>query len=192
MNPNEPIHNHPIGSCSRFNNDAFIWIPKNASSTLKFIFGEKPYTTIYDFDVETHWVILRDPILRWKSGIVEYISRGGPSSLDIKERLEWVLDNIDQIEFDEHTAPQTSFLQYTGYTRYIDTSKEFWVHKLIVELDLPSPPVGDDPLKLNTTAEYKDKLEMKHYIINKVMSTAFENRLREYYSEDFKLIEQVS
>jgi hypothetical protein len=178
--------------CSRFNNDAFVWIPKNASSTLRFLFPDGN-ACFHDFDVETYWVILRDPILRWKSGVIEYISFCSSSKVnptDVKGRLEWVLDNIDQIEFDEHTASQTSFLKYTGNTRYIDMKKNFWVHKLINELGLPHKPEFGGQLKMNTTSGNRYKEEIKHSI-DSVMSTAFENRLREYYSEDFKLIEQV-
>tara|TARA_B110000503_G_scaffold78365_1_gene120455 strand:- start:1535 stop:1990 length:456 start_codon:yes stop_codon:yes gene_type:complete len=151
---------------------------------LRFLFSGGD-ANFHNFDVETYWVILRDPILRWKSGIMEYISA------DVKKRLEWVLDNIDQIEFDEHTTPQTSFLKYTGNTRYIDIKQNFWVHKLINELGLPHKLEFGGLVKMNPTSGNRNKEEIKHSI-DSVMSTAFENRLREYYSEDFKLIEQVS
>ena len=210
FNPDQP------GKCSRFNNDAFVWIPKNASTTLRFLFPDGD-ASFHDFDVETYWVILRDPILRWKSGVMEYIMKPVTDNLrvmadvenpnvpgdgiytfvaeeeDLKrvdQRLEWVLDHIDQIEFDPHTAPRTSFLQYTGDTRYIDISKKFWAHKLINELGLPHKPGFGSTIKTNTTGGHIYKEERMHSI-NSVMSPIFENRLREYYSEDFKLIEQV-
>lgn len=173
------IYTHPLGSCSRFNNDAFIWIPKNASNTLRYLFGEQ-MENFYTFDVETYWVFLRDPVSRWRSGVIEYIYRTPKNHI-------WVLDNIHNIKFDEHTTPQTSFLKYIGRTKYINIDNNTWLSKLINDVG-----IQDKQLAIkNDTIGNKDKTEIGNSI-DKVMSPTFINKLREYYSADIKLLEQIS
>lgn len=177
----EPIlmYNHRLGDCSRFNNDALVWIPKNASSTLRFLFTEERHNFL-NFDVETYWVFLRDPIERWKSGVTEYIFRH-------PEKHEWVLDNINKIVFDEHTIPQTSFLKFIGRIRYIDIHVDNWVTNLLSETKGHS---DNSLVMINTTSHNVDKKNIVKSI-NDVLSTQLLNRLKEYYSADIKLLEKI-
>ena len=177
------IYNHRLGDCSRFNNDALVWIPKNASSTLRFLFTDKKHNFL-NFDVETYWVFLRDPIERWKSGVIEYIYRN-------PEKHEWVLDNIDKIVFDEHTTPQTSFLKFIGRTRYVDIHDQKWVTNLLSETSRRSNnKLNNSVVMINTTSHNVDKNGIKKSI-DDVYSTQLLNRLKEYYSADIKLLEQI-
>ncbi len=172
------IYNHRLGDCSRFNNDALVWIPKNASSTLRVLFPDRD--NFLNFDVETYWVFLRDPIERWKSGVIEYIYRH-------PEKHEWVLDNINKIVFDEHTIPQTSFLKFIGRIRYIDIHDDNWVTNLLSETNgLSDNSVG----MIYTTSNNVDKKDIVKSI-NEVLSTQLLNRLKEYYSADIKLLEKI-
>jgi len=174
---------HPVGSCSRFKNDAFIWIPKNASGTLRYLFGEQ-MENFYTFDVETYWVFLRDPVSRWRSGITEYIYRNPDDHI-------LILDTIHQIEFDEHTAPQTSFLQYryaydSGRTNYISIDNKTWLSGLINDLGIQDKEVS----VANDTIGNKNKTAIGKSV-DRVMSPTFINKLREYYSDDIKLLEKT-
>ena len=173
------IPNHQLGDCSRFNNDAFIWIPKNGSSTLRSIFG----STIHnynDFDVDTYWVILRNPIKRWKSGVIEYIYRH-------PEKHEWVLDNINKIVFDEHTIPQTTYLQYTGRTKYIDIEDPDWVTNIIntTGIQIDTSNLYDNASKSDLRkVEITNKLE-------DIITDSLIDEVKEYYRADIELIDRV-
>ena len=165
--------------CSRHNQDAYIWIPKNGTSTLRSIFG----TTVHDytkFNVETFWVILRDPIDRWKSGIVEYI-RNNPSM----EQL--VFDRIHQIRFDGHTAPQTEYLQYTGRTKYILLEDPDWVANIINNTNIQ---IDTSTLYDNATKSNPRKVEITNKLED-VITESLIDKVTKYYAEDIDLIKRV-
>ena len=167
---------HP---CSRHNNDAYLWIPKNGSSTLRSIFG----TTVHDyskFKVDTYWVILRDPVARWKSGVVEII-RNNP------EKEQIIFDNIHLLRFDGHTAPQTTYLQYTGRTQYIDIEDPDWVTNIIntTGIQIDTSNLYDNASKSNPRkVEIANKLE-------DIITDSLIDKVKKYYKADIDLIERV-
>lgn len=189
MNPNQDIpmvYGHPLGACSRVGNDALIWIPKNASCTLRTLFGEVRYS-ILNFDVETYYVFLRDPIERWKSGLLEYISRH-------KHQKDWILDNLDKIQFDEHTVPQTTFLNFTGRINYFDISSKDWIKELIETLNdkhkIFLSKEQFSTLNVNSTKDDKYKVELYKSIDN-VITPELLQKLRDFYIADIELYEKI-
>lgn len=172
-------YNYPIGDCSRHNNDAFIWIPKNGSSTLRSIFG----STIHnyrDFDVDTYWVILRDPVDRWKSGVAEYIYRN-------PEKEQKVFDYIDLLRFDGHGLPQTTYLQYTGRTKYIDIEDSDWVANIINTTGIQ---IDTSDLYDNSTKSKPRKVEIASKLED-IITDSLIDEVKEYYRADIDLIERV-
>ena len=119
------LYGHILGQCSRTKYDhAYVWIPKNGSSSIRHHFGMDASDNFYDFDVVHYWAFIRDPYTRWKSGIIEWLYRREngfhPDDFEnISQAVEYVGDNIWQIEFDEHTTPQYKFLDFEGPTTYV-------------------------------------------------------------------------
>ena len=172
-------YKYPIGDCSRHNNDAYIWIPKNGSSTLRSIFG----STIHNynnFDVDTYWVILRDPVDRWKSGVVQYIYRH-------PEKEQKVFDYIHLLRFDGHTLPQTTYLQYTGRTKYIDIEDPDWVANII---NTTGMQIDTSNLYDNSTKSKPRKVEITNKLED-IITDSLIDEVKEYYRADIELIDRV-
>ena len=180
------VYGHPLGSCSRVGNDALLWIPKNASCTLRTLFGEVRYS-IFDFDVETYYVFLRDPIERWKSGLLEYISRH-------KDQKDWILDNISKIQFDEHTVPQTTFLNFTGRINYFDISSKNWIEELIETLHdkhkIFLSKKQFSTLNENSTKDDKYKVEL-YNTLNDLITPALLDKIHNFYRADIELYGKI-
>jgi len=174
------LHPKLNGLCSRWNQDAFIWIPKNASSNLRHIFGEKKHN-IKDFDVKTYWVILRNPFSRWVSGVLEFLSVN-------PTYREYVFDNIDEIVFDHHTIPQHLYLDfdYQQNTNFLHMSSDNWLGKIaeVTNLDI------DLSLKMNPSSHHPDKEDLLKDL-NKLITVQFKNKINEFYYEDMLLIDSV-
>jgi hypothetical protein len=165
-------YGHQLGSCTKVNNDAIVWIPKCGSSVLRLYY--KHPANYHNFDVKKYWVLLRDPYFRWKSGIYEYWFRN-------PNKEEEILDTINKIEFDEHTVPQTKFLNFTGPAEY-----------LMLEFD------GMETLNMNLklfktipfvnySFENKFKL-MFSKKLDRVLSKTLIDKVDEYYHDDYLLI----
>ena len=96
---------HNLGECWSDNRLTFIHIPKNASSSVKgFLINHRfrDYNTLQD--TPEYFVVLRDPIERWLSGMAEYQINSNNLNMPNQEI-------IDTITFDDHTELQTYFLQ---------------------------------------------------------------------------------
>lgn len=169
------MHEHRFGLCSRAGNSAIIWIPKNASSSLRALgLKEDNFTS---FKVEEYWAILRDPFSRWKSGVVEYIKR----NLD---KTEYVLNNLHNIEFDEHTTPQCDFLPIGEKINFVKKNAE-GLQKLCRNLNLP-------PLR-NVNKSIIDFNKIPIYTkLEKRITPNIHKLVKEYYSRDYYLLHQNS
>jgi len=183
------IYGHPLGACSRVGNDALVWIPKNASGTLRTLFGEVQHS-IFDFDVETYYVFLRDPIERWKSGLIEYICR----HIDPKNHRGWILNNLSKIQFDEHTVPQARFLNFTGRINYFDISRNDWIEELIRTLNDKHEAVLPEnhhlTLNMNSYKGDKYKVELRK-VIDDLTSPALLEKVHHFYRADIELYGKI-
>jgi len=174
------LHPKLNGICSRWNQDAFIWIPKNASSNLRHIFGEKRHN-IKNFDVKTYWVILRNPFPRWISGVLEFLIKH-------PEYREYVYDNIDEIGFDHHTIPQHLYLDfnYQQNTFFLHIDSDNWLGKIAETTNLNL----DLSLNLNSSSHEPHK-EILLTNLSKLITPQLKNRVKEFYYEDMILIDRV-
>jgi len=173
----DKIYNH-ISAGTRIHDDVIIWIPKNASSTIRTL-GNKIHYPIDDFIPRKNIIFLRNPYLRWKSGVVEYMFRN-------RNKIRYVLENIDKIEFDEHTVPQTRFfnvnadnnvyynLDFWGMKRFA-TEYKFW----------QNTPIPNENQTITTHKKHKfmEKLDC-------VITKELQDKIKEHYFEDYKIIEQ--
>ena len=101
------VYGHTIGTCTVRDNDAFLMIPKNASTSYTSL-GRIGNTENNTIKLKNFIVTLRDPFSRWISGVSEYYVRH-EFEYDRIEDLERVLDKI---ELDEHTVPQIRFFEH--------------------------------------------------------------------------------
>lgn len=101
------VYKHIIGSCVVRDDNAFLLIPKNASTTYMDL-GHIDNTSNHSIAWKNFIVTLRDPYTRWLAGVSEYYIRH-ESAYDRIEDLERVLDKI---ELDEHTVPQIKFFKH--------------------------------------------------------------------------------
>jgi hypothetical protein len=100
------------------NNYIYVNIPKNASSWMKEKFNRREYNYINDPIDATFIVVLRDPVSRWISGAAQAFVGCSPQS-------PYFFLNIgfnaifDHVVIDEHTAPQTMFLDEINHDRTV-------------------------------------------------------------------------
>lgn len=110
-------------------NTAIPNIPKNGSSSIKNFF---PNCDIIPFNDKCRHaqqvVVLRDPVERWYSGIMEFMRRNNVKQRDImNDTFLWTLAN--GIVFDEHTLPQSEFVSKVNW----DKAVCFWFDKSFTE-----------------------------------------------------------
>ena len=168
------------GVCSRWGQNANLWIPKNASTTFRAIFGATRHY-IPDFDVETYWVVLRNPYARWLSGVLTFLYRN-PNDQD------FVYDNIEQIAFDMHTVPQIDYLDfdYTQNTNFLNINNDNWLDNLSKDLNYNLDPT----LKLNSLSEKPEEQELLEKL-SKIITPKLKYKINEFYYEDIMLLETV-
>lgn len=105
------MFSHTVGSCLTDGTHVCLNIPKNASSAIKATLRGWRYTERYMNRLcdLPGFVVVRDPIARWYSGVQQYAVRHG---LDVLELVEQVKAGRPPV-FDEHTQRQTDFIVST-------------------------------------------------------------------------------
>ena len=100
-------------------NYIYINIPKNASTWMKDKFNGNNINYIKDpIDDATYVVVLKDPIDRWISGAAQAFVGCSPENPHFFLNIGFN-DIFDHIVFDEHTAPQTMFLDNIDHARTV-------------------------------------------------------------------------
>ena len=163
-------YEHEFGQCSRVNDNALIWIPKNASESIRHL-GFK-HDNFNSFEVKEYWAILRDPFSRWKSGILQLLNKK-------PHKINSVFDNLERVEFDVHTVPQSNFLPIGVNINFVPLNSK-GIKRLLNELKLPPLP------HKNSTADNINKIsnltELEKHITPKIIK-----RVKEYYAKDYYL-----
>jgi hypothetical protein len=197
-----------FGTCYAQDNFSLMWIPieKNASKIIRSAlvpngFNEYNFHELKKYHVPTV-VILRDPIERWISGLVEYLLS---VYLDTKQSLNNVTRHnitpdivFEQIAFDAHTFPQSWFLKDLGpqcdfiwfdekeKSQLIPTISKYFSQKGIANSwqskDYPYVVDKDIVQKQQLTQQYTDLLQNNSALLQKV-----EN----FYAEDYELINSI-
>ena len=165
------LHEHEFGLCSRVNDNALIWIPKNATDSIRSL-GYKD-DNFNSFEVKEYWAILRDPYSRWKSGILELLSRK-------QDKINFVLNNLEQVEFDEHTVPQSNFLPIGVNINFVSMNLE-GIKRLEKKLKLLPLENNNNSKEDINKAPILTKLE-KH------ITPIITERVKEYYAKDYYLL----
>lgn len=103
-----------LGTCfgDTISNYIYVPIPKNASTFCANTVGERlgwrePLNFRQSYRVKTKipFIVIRDPIERWITGITEFIVRSNLEN-------NWINLNVfKNIVFDEHTIPQIEYLR---------------------------------------------------------------------------------
>ena len=185
------LHGATIDYCEVIDGKfSYIPIPKNMSKVMKMSFDQyrrKP-DRIKKVDYCSRFtVILRDPLDRWASGVVEFFKLYGYVHL-LKEQ-KFVDDIVTKtLCFDGHTLPQTCFMQEVHTDKcdffYITPDVNQYLnkfHKEHYDIDLDVDDVNNP--------EYMD---IQTYLKQTILSE--QNLIcsfRDFYSSDYILLNDV-
>lgn len=204
-------HTHEYGMCYPIINSKkfYVNIPKNATNWAKgwakknnLRISNYHATNLLEQDYQPI-IFLREPLDRWYSGITEYLHRYGvvPTNYQFSEDILSLL--LERVAFDEHTEEQALFLEnidtencifFRVDDNLIANFKHYCEHEL-----------GQDPNlirnnKDHATVGYKKELynRLKSSIQQSVYTHRLteqtqpcEERLKDYYSLDYKLYNSV-
>jgi len=174
------LHGHRYGQGTLFKrnpNEFIVWIPKNASCTIRKRFLQD-LDTWEDYEIDNYIIFLRDPITRWISGFIEYLAPRYDIFCQKQKHI-----NFDRIEFDEHTTPQYKFLP----NDYLGKSKFYNIDNGGLHLFNNEYKIWDTGIpKMNRTSSDPRK-KMIHKDMTSIRIPT--ERIIEYYSMDYKLLE---
>jgi len=178
---------HILGECwvNRDHDVAYVNIPKNASSFIKgCLMGSKSNWVYHDHLIKAnrYLVALRDPIERWVSGMAEYEFNSKQTNIDYQ-----------QIILDDHTETQDYFIQdiVIDKTDFIMVNENLrknlkrWFNEFGYIIDIDN--ITQYNASLNTE---KQQLKNKYQAIVD-SSPDFVLKLKQYYANDYKLINSV-
>lgn len=176
MNPYEPYppqRGSDLGD--RFWTDGvrhFVFIPKNASSTITDALKPRRWTVLFEKPQEgVFFGVVRDPVDRWVSGIAQVFHHVGK----INKRLRADIGPfIEQPWFDQHQAPQVWFY------REIESPRIYKIENLSAMWEWLGMP---EPRSKNVSAHLRIKRELIERIWEQ-MTPAYEQKLREFYKDD--------
>lgn len=208
---------HLSTDCSRF----LVSIPKNASSSLIDWLGKHGWTSAVVGD-NCNWpavkevvVVLRDPVERWVSGIVQYIltyilyvhgpntsilAHETPTEFDYDMSAKQFIEQYNQLSerllfnvinrFDDHVWPQCEFFQdlLPGVPRkyfYLDQNFSKEISQYL-ELDLNIMP-NHNSSENNTTTKILQNFIQQRLIVRPELK----QRIVNAYLQDYQLIEQI-
>ena len=101
---------HPLGGCLTNGKQVYVPIPKNASTSVRqALKGWKSANYANRRCDLPGFVVVRDPISRWFSGVAEYAKRA-------EQDYDGLLDSVEAggwPVFDEHTMRQSDFIPST-------------------------------------------------------------------------------
>lgn len=198
-----------FGNCYASENFDLMYIPieKNVTKVVSSMLRKQGFQE-YNFHKESRYnvpavIILRDPVERWISGVVEYlllVYMDTKQSLNNMTRHNLTPEKVfEQINFDAHTFPQSWFLQglisdcdYIWFDQnkkpqLIETVFKYlgehnYNDKLLYlgEYTHSNKPISDQKQQL--TKLYKDMLEQNPDLLQKI---------KNFYAQDYELINSV-
>lgn len=181
---------HRLGECWRDDgrNLTYVHVPKNASSFVKgVLIGARGHWHHSEtlINGQENLVVLRDPIDRWCSGIVQYQYNTG-INLHLQETFETVT-------FDDHTELQTYFLQGVDLDRTTFMMIDAGFRERLQRWMDSHGYIRDVGMALQYNASGDDhRGERKDYYTRLVHTcSGLGYRLREHFADDYKLIESV-
>lgn len=196
--------NHELGQFYSKEDEkyAYIPIPKNASSLLKYIFRSKyKWKNIFNYKFsdtsdKIFLVCFRDPIDRWTTGIAEYIYRNHKDcDLNNKDLLKFI---FERIIFDEHTEPQVNFIHGLDTSNIIFFKHEKVINNILkkfinTHIDKNFNWEIDAPLKLNSSGMKSNKTNNVNILKQEIFSNLYyHNMLTDIYQKDMELMNSVN
>ena len=200
------------------NTCVYLGIPKNASSFISRLLYDNKWklfindsnhfitrnTYIPTTSVQECFIILRDPIDRWISGITQYLTsfefettlneQEIATDLNISQETLNILCDI--IDVDDHTLPQYYFYKdlYPSVQK-----KYFWVNDNLKNNILSQYNLIDNnnnAISTNNQGMPDDSIIIKNLLKNKIISYVNNNsniikRIKDYYVQDYKIINSV-
>jgi hypothetical protein len=190
---------HRFGECmSHPQSDLmYVHIPKNASSWTKpnlQDWGWEFYNYHTDNLNKTAIVVLRDPVERWVSGIAEYFTLYHCHASGIEYSTQLLDIIFDKVTFDDHTDKQVNFIHNLDTDKCIfmwcDNNYRVNFSNLI-----------NEHLGGNTYSKYdyqhvseqsRDRKHFKGIFTRVLQNSKYLEQVKQYFAEDYKLIEQVT
>jgi hypothetical protein len=178
----------------------YLNIPKNASTFTTNLLKDNGWThwNLTNGTYKNVIIVLRDPIDRWVSGVSTYLcsyvlgeNYGSDHFVaDYNEAVERLL--FDTIVFDDHTAPQTVFVNEIP-----NISKRLYItldHKTLV--DSISTMTGHllnvtDGLDDNSKETNYDNNQLSNFIRGR-LTPSLEQKLKNAYADDYRLLQNTS
>ena len=199
---------YTFGRCYAQDDFSLMWIPieKNVTKAIRSMLVPVGFAEYNFHELKKHNVpaviVLRDPIERWLSGLVEYLLT---VYLDTKQSLNNMIRHnitpdivLEQIAFDSHTFPQSWFLKGLGLQRdfiwfdekekpqLIETVSKYFSQKGITNNwqvnDYQYWIDKDIVQKQQLTQQYNDLLQNNTDLLQKV---------KNFYAEDYALINSI-
>jgi hypothetical protein len=179
----------------------YLNIPKNASTFLSNVLasnGWEPHT-IGDSQhlIKQAIVVVRDPVERWISGFATYCSSwvlgDGYGSDHFVEDYNQLIERFifDTLEFDDHTTPQTKFIDQLPV---LMQTTFFKLDKTVVNnISLYTHQnLNINNVDANISEEHYDQRQLSKFMRDQLTNRPdLIERINEHYANDFNLIDSV-
>ena len=166
-------------------------IPKNASTWLKKNLVGNGWQRCSDKSThQSTLVLLRDPIDRWFSGVVQYLARNFPAVQYNTISSDFVKLIFDQIELDEHTQSQFVFLNNIDLdnTHFVWMDQNFNNNIQSWLAAAGSQLINVDAIYTTVEDHYRQQLRNKLVDLYQT-SPQLQQRLQSYFEIEYQMIE---
>ena len=200
------------------NTYVYLGIPKNASSFISRLLYDNKWklfindsnhfitrnTYIPTTSVQECFIILRDPIDRWISGITQYLTSFNfktmlneeDIAIDLNINQETLNILCDIIDTDDHTLPQHYF--FKDLYPHIE-KRYFWINDNLKNNILSQYNLidnDDNAIAINKHNMPDDSIIIRNLLKDKITShinsdNMIIQRIKDYYVQDYKIIDSV-
>jgi len=163
--------------------------PKVASSAIAWAIEGEGESQEIDYNPalgKTPIMIVRDPVSRWLSGTQEFLSKFKIDDLEEK----FFNDEIYDIGFDRHTAPQAWFLPYNLNWNEL----KIYTYTPSVLADLQALGVGhfhNKVIDYRNVTSGNDKKFIYPKLLEVYSDPDFQLRLKDFYRRDYELLQHA-
>lgn len=170
-----------FGDSLQYKDLVLILIPKNCSTTL--VYGKEQFRkTIKEGSIEKGIVFLRDPISRWKSGILQ--------SLWINpDKTKYILSNLDLIMFEDTHTHQHIYIEKVK--KYVESFEYYYIDDNGLDTFNNKYNFWDREIPYENVSSRDPKKLFYMSLFNKVFNKKIENLVKDFYKKDFDLIKEV-
>lgn len=179
----------------QFHNDKYVFIPilKNAYRYTATLLEDYGFTKNFDGDFtnKTKIIVLRDPVKRWFIGAANMLYPHFPNMTVTEETVD-LLTRI--VVLDKHTRAQSNYLAGIDTDDCIFFNVEF--DTFTYDLDVFCHRTFGGKVDMSKTNPNLYHTVHPNYtriqnLLKEFCTTAFVERLKSYYHEDYKLLDTV-